>query len=672
MAKLSAFPSLPTVDRLDVRHQLDTSDLTDGPGGSNKGQTFAEEQDQGDLWRFPANVAALPALGPAHTDGDVVTIKGHTTQGDGGDGPWRLDTSSVLTPDNGSVVAATGGGNWLRLIEGKAKPEMWGAKADGATDDSTAIQSALDSPHDVGFVDGKTYNASGLDLTVDGKTIDGHATLALIDSSTDAQLLLISADKCTVSRLTLKGNTANPPSFSGAFGSPIRVTGNDNVIVECKFLDATNTGSAEPTVADNIILQGNRNIVRDCRSDNAAYSLYSVHDGDNSQFVNCFGRRGASTNRAFNGTVAGSPATINSLLIDGMDVDGLLRISWGSPNKGEIIQNVTINNTQVITTGDAAGKFGHIRNLSISNSYFESTVDSGIRLVDWIGTFNISKSTVIADDLFTAIVRNPSSATGRTMRTFSVDGCTIGNDKKTPSTGTTYAMRTRAFHTTIRDSEINNFTGSGILPWPDIAGGVEEINLNTPPVSPATGEVWVVGGVPTGAWSSNARDLAEWTGSAWEFVTPHFGFVTYDKDTGDFYEFVDSSTDWTALSLEDYSLHIENSNFIGGDAGTLSMLGDGTADSEVFEFQDSLQYRFFGNTIRNVGAGGTAIASTGSMSFMLDQRAPRAWQGTAAPTLMFWNRGDVVINSAPAVGNPQGFVCTVSGTPGTWVNMPNL
>ena len=46
--------------------------------------------------------------------------------------------------------------------------------------------------------------------------------------------------------------------------------------------------------------------------------------------------------------------------------------------------------------------------------------------------------------------------------------------------------------------------------------------------------------------------------------------------------------------------------------------------------------------------------------------------GTAAPTTDEWEQGDYVRNSLPAVGQPKGWVCTVSGEPGTWVSTGNL
>lgn len=55
------------------------------------------------------------------------------------------------------------------------------------------------------------------------------------------------------------------------------------------------------------------------------------------------------------------------------------------------------------------------------------------------------------------------------------------------------------------------------------------------------------------------------------------------------------------------------------------------------------------------GAGGAAIAYS-----------------TAAPTTKTWAVGDRVFNSAPVVGQPKSWVCTVAGTPGTWVSEGNL
>jgi len=43
-----------------------------------------------------------------------------------------------------------------------------------------------------------------------------------------------------------------------------------------------------------------------------------------------------------------------------------------------------------------------------------------------------------------------------------------------------------------------------------------------------------------------------------------------------------------------------------------------------------------------------------------------------APTAGTWALGDRIINSTPAVAAPKAWVCTVAGTPGTWVSEGNL
>jgi Pectate lyase superfamily protein len=49
-----------------------------------------------------------------------------------------------------------------------------------------------------------------------------------------------------------------------------------------------------------------------------------------------------------------------------------------------------------------------------------------------------------------------------------------------------------------------------------------------------------------------------------------------------------------------------------------------------------------------------------------DAQSPAVTGGAA------WVQGSVCYNSTAAVGQPKGWICTVSGTPGTWVSMGNL
>ena len=53
-------------------------------------------------------------------------------------------------------------------------------------------------------------------------------------------------------------------------------------------------------------------------------------------------------------------------------------------------------------------------------------------------------------------------------------------------------------------------------------------------------------------------------------------------------------------------------------------------------------------------------------------RTPLNILSPAAPTVGSWLVGDRVQNSVPTVGQPKGWLCTVAGTPGTWVSEGNL
>ena len=64
-------------------------------------------------------------------------------------------------------------------------------------------------------------------------------------------------------------------------------------------------------------------------------------------------------------------------------------------------------------------------------------------------------------------------------------------------------------------------------------------------------------------------------------------------------------------------------------------------------------------------------AGTGALSSIAATEL-RICFGNAAPTAGTWTTGDRVKNQTPAIGQPKGWVCTVTGTPGTWVSEGNL
>lgn len=59
-----------------------------------------------------------------------------------------------------------------------------------------------------------------------------------------------------------------------------------------------------------------------------------------------------------------------------------------------------------------------------------------------------------------------------------------------------------------------------------------EGEINDPPVTPAEGESWLVGAMPTGAWEGRAGALACFQAGNWIFAAPRDGMAALDRSTG--------------------------------------------------------------------------------------------------------------------------------------------
>lgn len=84
------------------------------------------------------------------------------------------------------------------------------------------------------------------------------------------------------------------------------------------------------------------------------------------------------------------------------------------------------------------------------------------------------------------------------------------------------------------------FVGGGLV--------IEEFGLNTPPGSPNDGEAWVIGSSPTGAWASNADEIAIYL-SGWNFFDPSstgldIAVQAFDRDAQEMIAFSPVEDEW--------------------------------------------------------------------------------------------------------------------------------
>ncbi len=96
--------------------------------------------------------------------------------------------------------------------------------------------------------------------------------------------------------------------------------------------------------------------------------------------------------------------------------------------------------------------------------------------------------------------------------------------------------------------------------------GVVSMGVNTPPASPANGDVYVIGGSPTGQWEGKDNQISYFQDS-WKYIIPREGVTLWANDEDKYYSY-DGSAWGEAFSLT------------GAELQNISLLGvNATADS---------------------------------------------------------------------------------------------
>lgn len=98
--------------------------------------------------------------------------------------------------------------------------------------------------------------------------------------------------------------------------------------------------------------------------------------------------------------------------------------------------------------------------------------------------------------------------------------------------------------------------GGGSSFWQSAVKGVQ----SSPPTSPATGDRYIVASVASGSWAWNECDIATYTGSSWEFVSPEPGWRVWDEAEEEYRYF--NGDDWFLDHREVLTIEIGNGSSV--------------------------------------------------------------------------------------------------------------
>jgi len=251
------------------------------------------------------------------TSGQTVYLRGHTTVGDGGEGLFYFvsGASAGTYVDNGGTIIVPTGGNgsaaWLRVYGRDISVKWFGATGDGSTDDSTAIQNAIDfavdnpttAPTGIYFPAG-TYRVTTKltkSLAAQNKRVRiyGERGRSTINSEVtgDRTLELIDASLVTIECLRFTGN-----STTGAGGNGHAVALVDSAVgsgtyypAQCDLRDLDIEGfrgndtdeDSNTIVASGIYVgAGLGNYLDRCRVDDCGHGIF-FYKTQNSHITRC-------------------------------------------------------------------------------------------------------------------------------------------------------------------------------------------------------------------------------------------------------------------------------------------------------------------------------------------------------------------------------------------------
>lgn len=300
----------------------------------------------GGAGRVVNSIATLRTLPKTGSKNACVT--GYYASGDGGGGVYYYDAADTTTADNGgTVIVASDGGRWKLVVTDEISVRQFGAKGDGTTNDTSALQACYTAGagKTIDHGDGYTYLISTTLNVATGSRYVGRSKIKAMNGANIATSMLYGSavSGVRISDLEIDGNADN----SGTHNGIMFHGGSHNHIEHSVYVhDTMETGCISSSETGSTVRGRYINCGRNGLAGNHGIIVYSLDatpakDVTVSAYVKGAYRKGITT-------YAAGPGQIIGVRIENCDVSncGLAGIYAANDPAGIVQESLIISNNR--------------------------------------------------------------------------------------------------------------------------------------------------------------------------------------------------------------------------------------------------------------------------------------------------------------------------------------